>query len=137
MAHYAFVNEDNLVVGVIVGRDEYEIVDGISNWEQYYSNQNPGLKVIQTSYNTRGGVHYDPETGEPSADQSKAFRKNYAGIGYIYDDERDAFIEPKQFDSWILNEDTCLWEAPIPYPGDGLAYSWDESLGDWVEIPAE
>jgi len=86
----------------------------------------------QTSYNTRGGVHYTD--GEPSADQTKALRKNYAGIGFTYDEARDAFIPPKPFDSWVLDEDTCLWVAPIPMPdGD---YVWDEDAGDWVAADA-
>lgn len=79
---------------------------------------------IQTSYNTVGGQH--PE-GRP-------LRKNYAGIGYTYDEVRDAFIPPKPFDSWLLDEDTCLWEAPIPYPQDGKPYYWDEENQAWAEI---
>lgn len=79
---------------------------------------------IQTSYNTRGGVHYNPETGEP--DNGIPLRKNYAGIGYIYDKDKDAFYEPQPYPSWILNEDTCLWESPLPVPNDGNRYNWDE-----------
>jgi len=90
-----------------------------------------GQLCKRTSYNTRGGVHYDPQTGEPSADQSKAFRKNYAGIGYTYDESRDAFIPPKPFDSWTLNEDSCLWEAPVAMPDDGQQYSWNEETTSW------
>lgn len=88
----------------------------------------------QTSYNTRGGVHYNPETNEPSADQSKALRKNYAGLGYTYDAGRDAFIPPKPYNSWVLNEDTCLWDAPVAYPDDGKRYTWDEDTTSWVEV---
>ena len=127
MAHFAKI-EDGLVVFVTVGRQE-------DDGKEAELSARTGDTYKQTSYNTRGGIHYTD--GEPSADQTKALRKNYAGIGYTYDETRDAFIPPQPFDSWILNEDTCLWEAPIPYPADGLAYSWDESLGDWVEIPAE
>jgi len=79
----------------------------------------------QTSYNTIGGVH--KLGGIP-------FRKNHAGIGYTYDSQRDAFISPKPYNSWILNEQTCLWEAPLPYPNDGKLYSWDEELINWIEI---
>jgi hypothetical protein len=86
---------------------------------------------IQTSYNTRGGIHYNPETNEPSADQSKALRKNYAGVGYTYDAQRDAFISPKPFNSWILNEQTCSWESPIPYPTDGEQYIWNDATTSW------
>jgi hypothetical protein len=88
----------------------------------------------QTSYNTRGGVHYDPATGELSADQSKAYRKNYAGLGYTYDEQRDAFIPPKPFPSWVLNEDTCLWDAPVPYPQDGKMYQWSEDDQLWLAV---
>jgi hypothetical protein len=84
----------------------------------------------QTSYNTRGGVHYDPATGEPSADQSKALRKNFAGIGYSLDLNRDAYIPPKDYPSWVLNEDSCLWQAPVPQPEGN--YIWDEETLSWV-----
>jgi hypothetical protein len=90
---------------------------------------------IQTSYNTKGGVHYDPNTGEPSADQSKALRKNFAGIGHIYDPALDAFYSPKPYDSWVLDTNTCWWQAPVPYPTDGNRYIWDENTQSWVEIP--
>jgi hypothetical protein len=91
----------------------------------------------RTSYNTRGGVHYTD--GQPSADQSKAFRKNYAGLGYTFDSERDAFIPPKPFNSWVLNETTCLWDAPIEMPADAgtgeppKRYTWDEDTVNWIE----
>jgi hypothetical protein len=80
-------------------------------------------------------VHYTD--GEPSADQSKALRYNYAGIGFTFDEDRDAFIPPKPYDSWVLDEATCLWVAPIEYPADGGEYTWDESEGDWVEVVSE
>jgi hypothetical protein len=102
MSHFAKLDRDNVVIFVTVGRQE----DDGKEQELY---ERTGDVYKQTSYNTRGGVHYDPETGEPSADQSKALRKNYAGLGYTYDEERDAFIPPKPYGSWILNEDTCLW----------------------------
>ena len=121
MAHYAYLDENNTVTMVIVGKNEGE--DGI-DWEQYY-----GAK--RTSYNTRGGVHYDVLTGLPSDDQSKAFRKNFAGIGYTYNAIKDAFIPPKPFDSWVLDETTCLWVAPIPYPTDGQHYRWNENDLNW------
>lgn len=124
MAHYAFLNENNIVVHVIVGKDEGE--DGV-DWEIEY-----GAK--RTSYNTYGGVHIDPVTRIPSKDQSKAFRKNFASIGYTYDPVRDAFIAPKPYNSWILDEQTCQWEAPTPYPNDGKIYWWDEETLSWQEI---
>lgn len=86
---------------------------------------------VQTSYNTRGGVHYAPNSDEP--DGGVALRKNYAGIGYTYDQTRDAFIAPKPYSSWELNEDTCQWESSIPYPDDGKEYHWDEDTTSWVE----
>ena len=113
------------VVEVIVGKDENE---GIHDWEVYYGSKR-GMICKRTSYNTRGGVHYTD--GEPSEDQSKAFRFNYSGIGYTYDEERDAFIPPKPFESWVLNEDTCLWEAPVAMPDDGEMYRWDEDDQTW------
>ena len=125
MAHYAFLNMQNIVTEVIVGKDE---TDGPTNWEMHYGNIREQV-CKRTSYNTRGGVHY--VNGEASADQSKAFRKNYAGIGYTYDATRNAFIPPKPFNSWILNETSCLWEAPIVYPSDGKMYTWNENLGTW------
>ena len=118
MAHYAFLNMQNIVTEVIVGKDE---TDGPTNWEIHYGNFREQV-CKRTSYNTSGGVHKNG--GVP-------FRKNYAGIGYSYDETRDAFIPPKPFDSWILNETTCLWEAPVAYPEDGQQYAWNEELGTW------
>ena len=127
MAHYAVLNSDNTVTMVFVGRDD--VVTGIDGWETYYAPE--GFTVKQTSYNTSGGIHYTD--GEPSADQSKALRYNYAGIGYSYDENRDAFIPPQPFESWVLDEDTCLWVAPIAYPAEGV-HVWDEEAGNWVEV---
>ena len=130
MAHYAVLDSGNTVTMVFVGRDD--VVDGIDDWEDYYAPE--GFTVKQTSYNTSGGIHYTD--GEPSADQSKALRYNYAGIGYSYDENRDAFIPPQPFESWVLDEDTCQWVAPIAYPADGV-HVWDEQAGDWVEVQDE
>jgi hypothetical protein len=127
MAHYVFLDENNIVTEVIVGKEEFE--EGV-DWELHYGNfRNQVCK--RTSYNTIGGVHYK-FGNTPSEDQTKAFRKNYAGIGYTYDEQRDAFIPPKPFPSWILNEFSCLWEPPIPYPNDGNRYYWDEDTLSWV-----
>ena len=117
MAHYAFLDENNVVTEVIPGRNEDEIVQGISDWEAYYGELR-GQRCVRTSYN--GNI-----------------RKNYAGVGYTYDEGRDAFIPPKPFDSWLLNEETCRWEAPVPYPTDGVMYQWDEAATDWVAIVFE
>lgn len=123
MAHFAKVN-NGIVEQVIVAEPEFF---------DTFVDSSPG-QWIQTSYNTRGGVHYDPNTNQPSADQSKALRKNYAGIGYSYDATRDAFIPPKPYPSWGLNEDTCLWDSPTPYPQDGKRYNWDEATTSWIEV---
>jgi hypothetical protein len=122
MAHFAKV-ENGIVARVIVA--EQDVVDALVETV-------PGFWV-QTSYNTRGGVHYEPNSDTPSADQSKALRKNFAGVNFTYDATRDAFIPPKPFESWTLNEDTCLWEAPTPKPEDGKFYFWDEVILSWVE----
>lgn len=132
MAHYAFLDENNIVTNVIIGIDEDDLPSGVTSWEDFYGDIQNAV-CLRTSVNTLGGVHYNPETGEPSADQSKAFRMNYAGIGYIYDKERDAFIPPQPYESWVLNQDTCVWEAPIPMPEDGN-YTWNESTQSWDEI---
>jgi len=125
MAHYAFLDENNVVTQVIVGRDEDDLVEGVESWEAYYG-ERMGQVCKRTSYNTIGGVHSKGGT---------SFRYNYAGIGYIYDADRDAFIPPKPYDSWVLDEDTCLWVAPVAYPEDGATYSWDEESGAWIEAP--
>ena len=118
MAHYSFLNMQNIVTEVIVGKDE---TDGPTNWEIHYGNFREQV-CKRTSYNTKGGVHENGGT---------PFRKNYAGIGYTYDETRDAFIPPQPYDSWVLNETSCLWEAPVAYPDDGQQYSWNEELGTW------
>jgi hypothetical protein len=123
MAHYALINENNIVTQVFVGRDEDDLADGISDWEVYYAPE--GFTCKRTSYNTQGGVH--SEGGTP-------FRKNYAGVGYTYDEVRDAFIPPQPYPSWGLNEDTCLWESPVPYPTDGEFYTWDEDSQSWISV---
>ena len=121
MAHYAFLDENNIVVEVITGKDEG--VDGV-NWEEYYGNFR-GKVCKRTSYNTLGGVH--SLGGTP-------YRKNYAGIGYTYDEIRDAFIPSKPYPSWLLNESTCLWESPVPYPDDGNFYEWNEEAQSWIQV---
>ena len=122
MAHYAFLDENNLVTEVIVGSPEGGLID----WESHYSAFR-GQVCKRTSYNTSGGVH--ATSGTP-------FRKNFAGIGYTYDSQRDAFIPPKPFASWLLNEETCLWDAPVAMPTDDKRYFWDEPTLAWVEVAA-
>jgi len=124
MGHFCKV-VDGKVVSVIVAEKEFF---------DTFVDSSPG-QWLRTSYNTRGGVHYEPNSDTPRADQSQALRKNYAGIGYSYDATRDAFISPQTFPSWVLDEQTCLWNAPIPKPTDNKPYYWDEALGNWVEEP--
>jgi hypothetical protein len=114
MSHFARVNAQGIVEQVIVA--EQDFIDTLPDRTSW----------VQTSYNTRGGQH--PE-GRP-------LRKNYAGIGYTYDYVRDAFMPPKPYASWVLNENTCLWDAPTPYPTDGKIYNWDENNQQWVETGA-
>lgn len=119
MAHYAELNHENIVIRVIPGWDE-TVKSGM---EQVYLLETGNIWK-RTSYNTVGGQH--PE-GRP-------FRKNYAGIGYTYDEQRDAFIPPQPFPSWTINEETCFWDAPTPMPTDNLYY-WDEATTSWVAQP--
>lgn len=117
MAHFAELNENNVVVRVIVVDDAHE-ADG-ENWcRKFFGSGN----WKQTSYNTVGGVH---------SNGGVAFRKNYAGVGFTYDPASDAFIPLQPFNSWILDEDTFLWGPPVPYPDDGNIYSWNESTQSW------
>jgi hypothetical protein len=117
MAHYAFLDANNVVVEVITGRD-----DAGTDWEKFYG-EFRGLVCKRTSYNTSGGVH---------TAGGIAFRKNYAGIGHTYDAQRDAFIPPKPYPSWVLNEDSCLWKAPVPMPEGKFPCTWDEAAKAWV-----
>ena len=124
MSHFAKI-ENGLVTQVIVAEQDFvDTQEG--TW-------------VQTSYNTRGGIHYSPETGEP--DGGVALRKNYASVGFTYDAAKDAFIPPQPYPSWNLNEESCIWEAPVPYPTDGQRYNWDEdayqadNTTGWVTIP--
>ena len=122
MPHFAKVNE-NIVVDVLVAEEEFF---------DTFIDTSPG-QWIQTSYNTLGGVHYGQD-GQP--DSGTALRKNFASIGFTYDQVRDAFIPPKPYPSWILNEDSCLWESPVPYPDadSDERYEWNEENQTWDEI---
>lgn len=116
MGHFAKV-QDGIVTKVIVAEPEFF---------DTFVDSSPG-QWIQTSYNTHGGQHPN----------NTPLRKNYAGIGYSYDSTRDAFIPPKPYASWNLNEDTCLWDSPTPYPQDGKRYTWDEAAQVWEAVPEE
>jgi hypothetical protein len=122
MAHWAEVDENNIVTRVLVGNNE----DPDEGYQWLIDNL--GGTWVKTSYNTQGGVH--SLGGTP-------LRKNYAGVGYLYDETRDAFIPPKPFNSWILNESTCLWYAPVDYPADGNMYNWNEENMAWEPINEE
>jgi hypothetical protein len=115
MSHFAQLDSNNTVISVLV--IEQDVIDTGLFGEP--------TSFVQTSYNTYGGVHQ--LGGTP-------LRKNYAGIGFTYDSTRDAFIPPTPYTSWILNEDTCLWEAPTPMPTDDKSYKWDEETISWLEI---
>lgn len=123
MAHFAHIT-NGIVDQVIVAEQDF-IDSGLVG---------PASEWVQTSYNTRGGVHYQADGNTPSADQSKALRKNFAGVGYTYDTARDAFIAPKPFASWVLDEASCLWNAPVAMPTDGKPYEWDEATTSWKEV---
>lgn len=123
MGHWAKLDATNHVVQVVVADDD----------KHEWLVSNFGGPWVQTSYNTYGGVHYDSESGNPSVDQTKALRKNYAAVGFFYDEVRDAFIAPIPFPSWILNEETCIWEPPFPAPESG-DYKWNENLKNWVPV---
>lgn len=127
MAHYAFINEDNIVTQVIVGRDEDDLSEGITSWEDYYG-EKMGQTCLRTSYNTRAGEH--TEGGTP-------FRGNYAGIGYKYDATLDAFLPPQPFESWTLNEECFCWEPPVAMPDDGEVYTWNEETTSWDVVVTE
>jgi hypothetical protein len=118
MAHYAFLNNNNIVTEVITGIDETELIEGLDT-ETWYGNFR-GQVCKRTSYNGN-------------------YRKNYAGLGYAYDEALDAFIPPQPFASWVLDEETCQWEAPVAYPEGEDNYTWDEASTSWklVQTPAE
>jgi hypothetical protein len=118
MAHFAKLDENNIVIFVTVGRDE-------DNGKEAELSARTGDVYKQTSYNTVGSVH---------AGGGIPYRKNYAGIGYTYDAQRDAFIPPQPFASWLLNEQSCQWEPPVPVPNDGQRYQWDEQSTSWVFV---
>ena len=148
MAHFAELDENNIVTRVIVVGNE-NCLDGDGNESEavgiaWCENFFKGGTWIQTSFNTKLGKHWTP-LGEPTEEDASIlgpstedggtpFRKNYAGIGYTYDETRDAFIAPKPYSSWVLNDDTCQWNAPTPMPDDGKRYVWDEDTTSWKEI---
>ena len=124
MAHYAFINGNNIVTEVIVGKDEGDndtLPEGFSNWEEWYADFR-GQTCKRTSYNTIANTH--TLGGTP-------FRGNYAGIGFTWDPDNDVFYSPQPYPSWVLNETTWIWEAPVAYPTDGEAYIWNENQGNW------
>jgi hypothetical protein len=133
MGHYAFLDESNIVTEVIVGIDETELIEGLDP-ETWYGNFR-GQTCKRTSYNSYGGKRLNTETLFYTEDG--AFRKNFASLGGTYNESLDAFIPAKRFNSWVLNEDSCLWEPPTPYPLDGKDYTWSEEELSWKESPTE
>ena len=127
MAHYAFINDNNIVTEVIVGIDEDNTTDlpeGFADWEAWYADFR-GQTCKRTSYNTSGNAH----SGEGTA-----FRGNYAGIGFTYDSTNDVFIAPKPYSKWVLDEATWSWKAPVDMPDDGKPYAWNDNTGAWEEL---
>ena len=121
MSHFAEISgSNNTVIRVLVAEQDFIDSGAVGS----------GSDWVQTSYNTRDGVHYGPD-GEP--DGGTQIRKNFASIGYTYDESRDAFIAPKPFNAWVLNESSCTWDAPISYPNDGKFYKWNDVSGSWGE----
>lgn len=125
MGNYAKVL-NNIVQKVIVADASYF---------DTFVDTSPG-EWIQTSYNTRGGIYYIPNTSTPDPDQSKALRANYAGIGFTYDSINDVFYAPQPYPSWTISAPTWLWQPPVPYPTDGKIYTWNEETLSWVEAPS-
>ena len=125
MGHFAKV-ENGLVTEVIVADQSFIDSGAMGNPTEW----------IKTSYNTLGGIHYEPNVYPltPSADQSKALRANYAGVGFTYDSTNDVFYGPQPYPSWIISSPTWIWQAPVPYPTDGKNYVWDEATLSWVEV---
>jgi hypothetical protein len=144
MAHFAKLNEDNIVVKVIVVNNDVIVEDGIEIEQkgvdflrQIYNEPNANWK--KSSYNTSGGQYFtvDSQGLKILGDQSKAFRKNSASIGATYDSVRDAFIPKKPYNAWVLNEQTCLWEPPIPFPSNNntnAVYVWDDNTNNWINV---
>jgi hypothetical protein len=125
MAHYAKINELGIVEDVNVIDNSLEDSLGESGVAEWLLENFGGESWVKTSYNTYGGVHSD--SGIP-------LRKNYGGIGFEYDSVRNAFIPPKPFESWSLNEGTCLWDSPVPYPDDSEIYYWNEDIKNWEPV---
>jgi hypothetical protein len=121
MSHFAEIDNENIVQRVHVVDQDFIDSGKLGDASMW----------IQTSYNTRGGVHYAPDSNTP--DSGVALRKNYAGIGYTYDSTRDAFYSPQPYPSWTLDDDTCQWNAPTAYPDYSKWYQWDEDNTQWVE----
>jgi len=123
MAHFAHIT-NGIVNNVIVADQEFinsGLVGDASEW-------------VQTSYNTRGGVYYMPDSNTPSPDQSKALRANYAGLGYTYNQVNDVFYAPQPYPSWTISAPTWEWQAPVPYPATGGSYTWDEATQTWIAV---
>ena len=124
MAHYAFLDDNNIVTEVITGKDENDLDPGVTDWEEWYGNFR-GQRCLRTSYNTKGNVHL--LGGTP-------FRYNYAEVGGVYREDKDGFVplKPKDYPSFVLDESNLTWKPPIPYPSDGVDYAWLEMEQRWI-----
>jgi len=125
MPTYSKINSENKVVEVV------DIEDGISNALEYLNNNHGSGNWLQTDYYTSANKHYDTNFIK---DDKLPFRKNHGAVGYTYDLQRDAFISQKPMDSWVLDEETCTWQPPIPYPSDGFNYNWNEQIQNWTKV---
>ena len=138
MAHFAKIGLNSKVIDVVTVSDqELHDSNGVEReviGVTFLTNLTGWAIWKQSSYNTRAGVHYEPNSNTPSSDQSKALRKNTACVGGTYDEDRDAFIPPQPYPSWVLVNSTCQWEPPVPMPADGATYGWDENTISWERV---
>ena len=140
MAHFAKLGVNGKVIAVH-GLDNDQMLNADNKEDETVGQQRlqqihgwPAQMWIQTSYNTRGGIHYEPNSDTPSSDQSKALRKNFAGTNWIYDEDKDMFSPPQPYPSWIIDDSTGFWTAPTPQPDDVNKYDWNESTKSWIQI---
>ena len=147
MAHYAFINSEDIGVDVIVGVDEDDtdnLPSDFSSWEEFYESQRTDLTCKRTSFNTRNGIYTTTDKdgdiiAGADGEQGKAFRGNFAMIGGTYDSSKDVFLPPKVFDSWVYDADNVSWKAPVDRPDDYevVPYLWNEKDQEWTEVTAD
>ena len=144
MAHYAVLDEDNVVLEVLTGMDEDDtdnLPEGYEDWESWYSSLRDGKTVVRTSYNTRDGVHYQPDSDEPSETQEKALRGNYCGQDWVYLPDDDIFLPPKRYHYFVADLDNYAWKPPVDKPNDTDNFYWDDNTYQqdnttgWLIVP--